>query len=353
MKKMFSTLLAIVLSVAALGIIPSFAEDKPKVIRYGNVAGSYGRPLSGGAIGYIQAKHLFEDEFAKDGITIEWNYIKGAGPGIQEALANNALDFGGSGDLPAIAGRAGGLKTRVIAASRGGNIYVVVPADSPIQSINEIKGKKVGISLGTHLHSCFIKVLLAQGMSEKDVNFVNADNATLNIAISTKTVDVAIVGSAAFALRNKGVGRIIYDTRTSPPYYQSSGTVLVRDEFARKYPDIVRRFVKVWLQGQYLASLNKNETLKFNTRTGASLAELREDAKGKSLLYDTSPKFDEQWVSVTKKNIALYKERRLIRKTFDPEKEWIDKSFLNAALKELKLENHWPDYDENGKPIKK
>jgi len=113
----------------------SFAADNPEWCASAPRPDSYGKPLAAGQIGFIQAKNLFDEEFRKDGITVEWNFIKATGPGINEALSNNSIDIGSLGDLPAIAGKAGGLKTRLIAASGRGNTYVVVPADSTIRDI--------------------------------------------------------------------------------------------------------------------------------------------------------------------------------------------------------------------------
>lgn len=348
MKRIFSRFIAIAIALAALGTTTGFAADYPKVVRIGQVAGSFNKPVSTGAMGNVQANNLLDEEFKKEGIKFEFVYIRAAGPGIQEALANNALDFGQSGDLPSIAGRASGLKTRAIAGSRGGNTYIAVPADSKIKTIKDIKGKKVGVNLGTYMHAALLKILKDNGLTEHDVKLVNLDNATVKVAIATKDVDVAFFGNDALTLRNSGIARIIGSTKNLPVWYQSTGELLVRDEFARKYPDIVKRFVKVFVKGSHLASQNKNASLKFNTRNGSALAQLKEDSEGVSALYSNSPKLDEQWLEHTQKSIALYKKHGLIRRTFDAEKEWIDRSFLDAALKELKLEHYWPDYDVNG-----
>lgn len=353
MKKSISIITTIALAVAALGATSVFAADKPKVIRFGQPAGSYGRPLSSGVMGFIQVKNLFDEEFRKDGITLENNYIKAAGPGVNEALANNALDFGSIGDLPAVAGKAGGLKTRAIAASRGGNTYVVVPADSSIQTIKDIKGRKVGVNLGTYMHAALLKIVRDNGLSENDLKLLNMDGATLKTAVASKDVEVGFSGSDAITLRDRGVARILHSTKTDPVFYQNAGALLVREEFARKYPDIVRRFVKVWVKASYLRSLSKNEALKLDTRAGTPLSTIREDTGKQSIVYLSSPKFDEQWLTHNRKSIALFKQKGLIRRSFDAEKEWIDRSFLNAALKELNLEKHWPDYDVNGNPKKK
>ena len=328
------------------------AAEKPLYIRIGIPSSSYNKPLASGPLGEIQVKELFDEEFKKDGIRLDVQYMQAAGPAINEALSNGNLDFGSIGDLPAVAGYAGGLKTRAVVASRGGNTYVVVPSDSQIRSIKELKGKQIAISIGTYMHAAALKILKDNGLSENDVSFYNMDSATLLTAVAGKQVEAAFMTSDAITLRTRGVARIIYTTGGKNVYYQNAGALLVRDEFARKYPDITRRFVKVWVKASYLHSKDKLASQKLDTRVGTPLSTIREDQAGQPIVYLNSPKFDEMWLAHDRRSIALFKQHGLIRRSFDPDKGWIDRSFLNAALKELNLEHFWPDYDINGNPKK-
>src|SRR5690606_38857577 len=83
-----------VLSLVTLGLMgaqPAFAQaaDKPSEIRIAySGAGAGGRPLGGGnPLAVAHQQQLFEDEFAKDGIRIVWNFFPGAGPATNEATA--------------------------------------------------------------------------------------------------------------------------------------------------------------------------------------------------------------------------------------------------------------------------
>ncbi|MBD4988119.1 ABC transporter substrate-binding protein, partial [Xanthomonas citri pv. citri] len=77
----------------------------------------------------------------------------GAGPAVNEAFANNQLDFALQGDLPQIIGRANGLKTKILLASGAhAPIYLAVPKDSPIRKVADLKGRKVSIFRGTNNH---------------------------------------------------------------------------------------------------------------------------------------------------------------------------------------------------------
>ena len=329
------------------------AADKPEYIRIGIPSSSYNKPLASTALGEIQVKELFDEEFKKDGIKLDVQYMQAAGPAVNEALSNNNLDFGSIGDLPAVAGFSAGLKTRAIAATRSGNTYAVVPPDSLIRSIKDLKGKRVAISIGTYMHAAALKILKDYGLTEKDVIFYDMDSATLTTAVAAKQIEAAFMSSDAITLRTRGVARIIYSTAGKNVFYQNAGALLVRDDFAKRYPDITRRFVKVWVKGAYLHSKNKLESQKLDSRVGTPLSTIREDQAGQSIAYMNSPKFDEMWLAHDRRSIALFKQHGLIRRTFDPERDWIDRSYLNAALKELNLEHFWPDYDINGNPKKK
>jgi sulfonate transport system substrate-binding protein len=352
MKKL-ATIVTASLLLAALAATSLFAaEAKPSVIRIGTPAGAYSKPFTTGAIGTVHAKGVVEDEFRKDGIEIEWNFLKATGPGINEAFANNSLDFASIGDLPAIAGRSGGLKTRLVACSgRGGNTYVVVPDDSKVTSVKQLKGKRIGVNKGTYMHASFLKIIKDYGLSEKDLKIFNMDIPTQQTAIASKDIDAAFMTNAALDLRLRGVGRIIHSTRNDPSNYQQIGSILVNEQFAKKYPDITRRLVKAYVKGAILAARSKDESLKLWTKSGSPLASLKEDNEGKSIQYTTSPRLDEHFITYYRDSIRYFKEVGLIRQTFDLDK-WIDRSYLDAAIKELKAEKVWPDYNVAGDPKK-
>jgi len=136
-------------AVAALSLAAVHAyADKPAVIRIGVAQQGNGDPptFGGSPAATVQLQQSLEKEFAADGIKVEWLFFKGAGPAVNEAIANNALDFAYQGDLPSVLGRANGLKTRLLLASgvRVG-IKIAVPTDSDIRSIKDLKGRRVSI----------------------------------------------------------------------------------------------------------------------------------------------------------------------------------------------------------------
>lgn len=348
MKKILNNLLAIILLIGVVGIYPLSAQSKkPAVISIGSAyGGGYGKPFSAGTIGILHVKGLLEDEFQKDGIKIQWYFFKGAGPATNEAYANNTIDFAYQGDLPSIIGKAGGLKTKVIAAgSVRANVYVAVPYNSKITSIKELRGKKVGLSQGTNAQLTFDRILEANGLTEKDVKIYNLGPADGEAALSAGDIDAGFFWNGLLHLRTLGTAKIIYTTQNSPEDWKNSGALLVTEDFANKYPDIVRRVVKKYVEAAKWGSeeKNKDQFFKLLTKTGTPYSVIKEDAGSRILNDINNPLLDDFFYNHYKGGVNYAKEKSLIRKTFDVN-NWIDKSYLNEALKELGLENYWQPF---------
>jgi len=96
------------------------ASAEPLTIRFGFASiGVDNRPFAGGSpAATAYAGHYVEDAFKDEpGVKVEWYFFKGAGPAVNEAIANGQLDFAWQGDLPSVIGRASGLKTKILLAN--------------------------------------------------------------------------------------------------------------------------------------------------------------------------------------------------------------------------------------------
>ncbi|KAF0219083.1 MAG: NitT/TauT family transport system substrate-binding [Geobacteraceae bacterium] len=362
MKRLVSSLLAAVLLVGVAGSGTLFAqENNPRVIRIGSAyGGGYGKPYSTGTIGIVHARGLLEKEFEKDGIKIDWYFFKGAGPATNEAIANNTLDFAYEGDFPSIVGKAGGLKTRIIAAgSVRTDVFILVPNDSQIKSIKDLKGRKVGIFKGINSNLTFSRLLEANGLVEKDLRLYNFGTAEIEAALASKDIEAGVGG---LRTRDLGLTKVLFSTTPAikaidpqkvPDDWKTAGQLLVIDDFAKKYPDIVKRVVKVYVEAAKWGSEDKNrsELFKLWSQNGTPYSLLKEQYGGKSGKHITTPLLDEFFVNHYRNGVAYSKENKYIRKPFDVD-QWIDRSYLDAALKELKLEKYWPQYDAQGKKKK-
>lgn len=125
-----------------------------------------------------QAKGLrtvVEASKAFDGVPyqVEWANFQGAAP-LFEALRAGAVDLAPAGDTPVLAAATGGAPLRIVAVrrSQARSIAILVPKDSPIQTVADLKGRNVVISSarGSISQYLLIRALANAGVNESEVN---------------------------------------------------------------------------------------------------------------------------------------------------------------------------------------
>jgi sulfonate transport system substrate-binding protein len=346
-----------ILALAALILFPglsanALAEDKPTVIRIGYPgAGSGGRPLSSGST--LPTAHqlgALEKEFQADGIKVEWTFFPGAGPQVNEALANRKVDFSLLGDLPLIVGRATGLRHKIVfSGSRFAPSYVTVPSDSPAQSVADLKGKRFGVFKGTAQQLTLNRILEKAGLSEKDVKVIAMDTETQRTTLATKDVDATL--SSPWDLQARGVARPLVEIK-GDAQISSVSTVWVEEEFEKKYPQIVQRIVTALVKVAHWQAEEKNrdELFKIWARDGITpYVDWVRNLDGIRLKDYSSPLLDDYYRGRIAKAVDETKKYKLIRRDV-PLDGWIEPKYLNQALKDLKLERYWTEFDADGKP---
>ena len=350
-RTLASTLAALVLF--GLPALPAAAEDKPAVIRISFPgAGTGGRPLVGGS--YPANAHLFkeiDDEFRADGIRIEWKFFPGAGPALNESYANGLTDVAfGHGDLPLIVGRSTGLKHKIVlSSSRLGSSYFVVPAGSSAKTLADLKGKRLSAFKGTAGQLTLYRWLDKFGFTDKDFRIISLDNDSTKAALATNDIDGTTL--TPFDLEARGIARRILELRDDPKITRP-GTVWVGEEFEKKYPQIVQRLVTRLVKVAYWSTQEANREKEFQawaTSGSQAYVDYKKDWESvPDLRYRINPLLDEYYVSSLKNSIEETRKYKLIRRDVSIE-GWIETKYLEHALKELKLEDYWPQFDADGK----
>jgi sulfonate transport system substrate-binding protein len=351
-----------IVGLAALGLAVCAGPSRalaagPSEIRIAIPAVGVGnRPVTGGsALATVHLRGLLEDEFKPDGIKITWNFLRGAGPAVNELYANGLTDFSSLGDLPTIVGFASGLKYRaLLTSSVRGNCYVAVPADSNVQTIADLRGKRVSVQKGTATHLMANKILESFGLGERDVRLINMDSPTARLAVVTGDIDASFGSSEYLGLRDQGAARIIFSTRGGDAKLTSNGLFLGAESFIRKYPEHTKRVVKtIVLAAKWLADQENapQPVYQLWTRSGTTFSSYKEDWTGESLKYKLSPLLDQYVYARYNAQIQSSQRLGLTRRTFDFA-EIAEPSFLQAVLKEQGLENFWAQRDPNtGAPL--
>src|SRR5688572_14262644 len=106
-----------------------------------------------GTLVILKERGVLEKRLKSQGYTVTWTEFPG-GPQLLEALNVGAIDFGSTGEAPPIFAQAAGAPLLYVGheppAPTGEAI--LVPADSPIKTVAELKGRKVALNKGSNVH---------------------------------------------------------------------------------------------------------------------------------------------------------------------------------------------------------
>lgn len=342
------------IAAAALTGCGSGAGDGvPSVIAIGAPAVAGTQQSIMGAQGIARVKGWLAEEFRGEGISFAFPGFRGGAASVNQALANGQIDFAYAGDLVAIIGHAAGVGTRLIMpCGRLENAYLAVRPDSSIRSIEDLRGRKVAYFKGSYLHLQVVKILAGHGLAEQDLESVNLDYATAAAALANGDVEAVFTGIEALGLRDRGIARLAYSTQGKDPRLTGQAGVLVRDDFARRHPGIVRRMVNVWTKAADWSSdpAHQDEVLRAWATGKRTVEQLRANYGDVPLRVRLSPLLDPFLRSQFGETQRLAQQLGLLRgKPFDID-HWFDDQYLESALKSLSLQDRWVALNPLGRP---
>lgn len=197
-----------------------------------------------------------EEDFKNDGVSIRWVLSAGSNRAL-EYLNANSIDIGSSAGLAALLAKANGnpIKTPYI-YSRPEWTALVVPKDSPIRSVADLKGKKVAATKGTDPYLFLLRSLQAAGLKRSDIEHVSLQHADGRVALEQGKVD-AWAGldphMAASELENGS--RLIYRNVAFNTY----GFLNVREDFLAAHPAEVARVIRGYEKARAWIRANPTE----------------------------------------------------------------------------------------------
>jgi NitT/TauT family transport system substrate-binding protein/sulfonate transport system substrate-binding protein len=173
-------------ATAAFVAGPLFAQGPTKVIRIGYQKFN--------TLNILKGTGQLEKVLAPSGVAVEWKEFLG-GSQLAEALAANAIDFGHASDGIGVFQQASGKGLAYLAAESPypGGVGFLVPKDSPIRTVRDLKGKKVVTGRGYNTQYVLIRALQAAGLSYEDIEPVYIVTASDTVA-AYQSGSVATIG---------------------------------------------------------------------------------------------------------------------------------------------------------------
>ena len=147
-----------------------------------------------GTLVLLKAKGTLEKRLAEQGVEVKWTEFPG-GPQLLEGLNVGSVDFGVTGETPPVFAQAAGADLVYVAheppAPTGEAI--LVPKDSSIQSVAELKDKKVALNKGSNVHYLLVRALEDAGLKYSDIQPVYLPPADARAAFERGSVDAWVI----------------------------------------------------------------------------------------------------------------------------------------------------------------
>jgi len=257
-------------------------------------------------------KGFLTEAFAEEGIEFGYSNLT-TGPEQTQALASGDIQFLNSvGATSVISSASNGADIKIISMySRSPEAFMLFTNAEDIKSPTDLVGKKVAGPKGTILHEMLIRYLATEGLTEKDIEFVQMDIPSAQAALVAGEIDFALLaGPTAYNMIQDG-----YEVVTNGEGLVD-GTIVVAtsEDFYSKNPDLVKKFLQVQKETLQYIDENYEEAMEITAKeTELPLDGVKEMYE----MYDFNMEITQSDIESMQKTVQFMKENNMIENDVD------------------------------------
>lgn len=197
-------------------------------------------------------------------VTFEFQNFSYGAPENQ-AMAAGAIQMASAGMGPAIVAAAR-LPAKLVAITILDQTAIIVPADSDIASVEDLKGKKIAYpGRGSQQYPLLLKALADAGLSESDIELFKTKGSDVGALIANGDVDAGVTWdphiSSALA---DGSAKVLVTSETILPikdgHYIGNG-FYVREDFIEANPEVVQAVVDALVKAEKLILSDREKAI--------------------------------------------------------------------------------------------
>lgn len=192
-----------------------------------------------GTLVLLKARGTLEKHLAQIHVGVQWTEFP-AGPQLLEGLNVGSIDFGIAGEAPPIFAQAAGADIVYVGyepqASAGEAL--IVPKNSPIRNLSDLKGKKIALNKGSNVHYLLVKLLEKAGLKYSDIDAIYLAPADARAAFERGSVDAWVIWEPFLAAAQNQTGARILEGGAG--LVSNHQFFLASRSYAQKHPDVVQ-----------------------------------------------------------------------------------------------------------------
>jgi len=233
------------------------AAEAPAQFRIGYQKGSVSMVLA-------KSHRLLEQRFPAT--SIQWIEFP-AGPQMLEALNVGSIDLGSTGDIPPLFAQAAGADLLYVGSEppKPQAEVILVPKDSPIHSVAQLKGHKVAFQKGSSSHNLLLRALQQAGLTFKEIQPVYLSPADARAAFQQHNVDAWAIWDPYYsaALLQGGV-KVLKDGET----LKQTGSFYLADRpYAEKNGEFIQGVLNTFSEADALTRSQRQASITLLAKT--------------------------------------------------------------------------------------
>ena len=242
------------LGSAAVAALPlrARAEAAVKEIRIGY--------QKNGVLVVARQRTTLENHFKSAGVEVNWVEFS-SGPPMMEAMNVGSVDFGAVGDSPPVFAQAAGAAIVYAAGQPITNGQgILVPQNSAIRTIADLRGKRVGFTKGSSAHNIVVQTLEKAGLTYGDITPVYLTPPDAGPAFANGSIDAWAIWDPYFAIgETKQNGRILVNAHEIT---KTNSFFIANRDFARNHGPVLQQVIDVLASTAKWAEAHRDEVAK-------------------------------------------------------------------------------------------
>ncbi|MCL9676823.1 sulfonate ABC transporter substrate-binding protein [Acinetobacter sp. ACZLY 512] len=196
-----------------------------------------------GLLPIVKQRGDLDQALKAQGIQVKWVEFP-AGPQLLEGLNVGSVVFGESGEAPPIFAQAASPNLVYVAnqPAAPNAEALIVQKNSPIQSIQDLKGKRVALNKGSNVHYLLLKLLEKNQLTLQDIQVVYLPPADARAAFEKGAVDAWAIWDPFFAAAEQQIGARVLATGQN--LVSNHQFYLADRKFAEQHPEVLKTVVQ-------------------------------------------------------------------------------------------------------------